>query len=99
MRDSAPRDGDAVAAAIGHPARGTMLSALFGGRALPAADLARAARVSPSAARAQPAQLAAAGLVAVERQGRHRYHRLARARRRPGARDPRPAGAGAARAL
>lgn len=74
-------DGDAdiaaVAAAIGHPARGAMLSALFGGRALPATDLARAARVSPSTASAHLAQLVDAGLVTVERQGRHRYHRLA----------------------
>src|SRR3954453_12315574 len=77
MRDSAPRDGDAVAAAIGHPARGAMLSALFGGRALPATDLARAARVSPSTASAHLAQLLDAGLVVVERRGRHRYHRLA----------------------
>src|SRR5215210_3640342 len=74
-------DGDAdiaaVAAAIGHPARGAMLTALFGGRALPATDLARAARVSPSTASAHLAQLVETGLVRVERQGRHRYHRLA----------------------
>src|SRR4051794_30342495 len=54
-----------------------MLSALFGGRALPATDLARAARVSPSTASAHLAQLLDAGLVVVERRGRHRYHRLA----------------------
>jgi DNA-binding transcriptional ArsR family regulator len=74
-------DGDAdiaaVAAAIGHPARGAMLTAMFGGRALPASDLARAARVSRSTASAHLAQLVDAGLVSVERQGRHRYHRLA----------------------
>jgi DNA-binding transcriptional ArsR family regulator len=74
-------DGDAdiaaVAAAIGHPARGAMLTAMFGGRALPASELARAARVSPSTASAHLAQLVDTGLVRVERQGRHRYHRLA----------------------
>ena len=74
-------DGDAdiatVAAAIGHPARGAMLTALFGGRALPSSELARAARVSRSTASAHLAQLVETGLVAVERQGRHRYHRLA----------------------
>jgi DNA-binding transcriptional ArsR family regulator len=74
-------DGEAdiatVAAAIGHPARGAMLLAMLGGRALPATDLARAARVSRSTASAHLAQLTTAGLVAVERQGRHRYHRLA----------------------
>ena len=34
-----------IAAAIGHPARGRMLTAMLGGRALPATDLAGAARV------------------------------------------------------
>src|SRR5829696_4110815 len=76
-------DGDAdiaaVAAAIGHPARGAMLTALFGGRALPASELASAARVSRSTASAHLAQLVETGLVGVERQGRHRYHRLASA--------------------
>jgi DNA-binding transcriptional ArsR family regulator len=74
-------DGDAdiaaVAMAIGHPARGAMLTALFGGRALPASELARSARVSRSTASAHLAQLVETGLVRVERQGRHRYHRLA----------------------
>jgi DNA-binding transcriptional ArsR family regulator len=74
-------DGDvdiaSIAAAIGHPARGRMLLEMLGGRALPATDLARAARVSRSTASAHLAQLTAAGLVVVECQGRHRYHRLA----------------------
>jgi DNA-binding transcriptional ArsR family regulator len=74
-------DGDAdlaaVAAAIGDPARARMLAALLGGRALPATDLARAAGVAPSTASAHLARLTAAGLVAVEPAGRHRYHRLA----------------------
>lgn len=74
-------DGEAdiagVAAAIGHPARGRMLTAMLGGRALPATDLARVARISRSTASAHLAQLTRAGLVEVERQGRHRYHRLA----------------------
>jgi DNA-binding transcriptional ArsR family regulator len=66
-----------VAAAIGHPARERMLTAMLGGRALPATDLARAAGVSRSTASAHLVQLTGAGLVVVERQGRHRYHRLA----------------------
>src|SRR4051794_21473541 len=74
-------DGDvdiaSIAAAIGHPARGRMLLVMLGGRARPATDLARAARVSRSTASAHLTHLTAAGLVAVERQGRHRYHRLA----------------------
>lgn len=70
-------DVSAVAAVIGNPARGRMLSALLGGRALPATELARAARVSPSTASVHLARLTDAGLVRVERHGRHRYHRLA----------------------
>ena len=60
-------DGEAdiagVAAAIGHPARGRMLTAMLGGRALPATDLARVARISRSTASAHLAQLTRAGLV------------------------------------
>jgi DNA-binding transcriptional ArsR family regulator len=74
-------DGEAdiasVAAAIGHPARGRMLTAMLGGRSLPATDLARAAQISRSTASAHIAQLTASGLVVVERRGRHRFHRLA----------------------
>jgi DNA-binding transcriptional ArsR family regulator len=66
-----------VAAVMGHPARGTMLVALLGGRALPASDLAQVARISPSTASGHLAQLVGADLVRVERHGRHRYHRLA----------------------
>jgi len=67
----------AVGAAIGNPARGGMLIELLGGRALPAGELARAGGVSPSSASAHLATLTAAGLVATERHGRHRYYRLA----------------------
>jgi DNA-binding transcriptional ArsR family regulator len=81
LRDNPAMNGEAdiatIAAAIGHPARGAMLLAMLGGRALPATDLARAAQVSRSTASAHLAQLTSAGLVTVERQGRHRYHRLA----------------------
>jgi len=66
-----------VAAVMGNPARGAMLSELMGGRSLPAGELARAARVSPSTASEHLARLNAAGLVVAERSGRHRYHRLA----------------------
>jgi DNA-binding transcriptional ArsR family regulator len=66
-----------VGAAIGEPARALMLNALLGGRALPASDLARVGRVAPSTASAHLARLAEAGLIAVEPNGRHRYHRLA----------------------
>jgi DNA-binding transcriptional ArsR family regulator len=66
-----------IASVIGHPARASMLTALMGGRARPASELAEIARVSPSTASAHLARLTGAGLVVVERHGRHRYHRLA----------------------
>lgn len=65
-----------AAAAIANPARGRMLNALLGGRAMPAGDLARIARVSPSTASSHLALLASAGLVEVQRSGRQRLHRL-----------------------
>lgn len=67
------------AALIGDPARAAILLALFDGRALPATQLAWAAGVSPQAASNHLARLADGGLVAVTRQGRHRYYRLASA--------------------
>lgn len=67
----------AVAAAIGTPARGRMLEALVGGRALPAGELARAAGVARSTASAHLAVLSDAGLVRAESRGRHRYYALA----------------------
>lgn len=70
-------DISAVASAMGNPARAQMLSALLGGRALPATELARLARVSPSTASAHLGRLTEAGLVRVDRRGRHRCHRLA----------------------
>jgi len=79
-----PMHGDAdiatLASVIGHPARGRMLTAMLGGRGLPASELAEVAGVSASTASAHLARLTGSGLVAVERHGRHRYHRLADAR-------------------
>ncbi|HEX2524880.1 MAG TPA: helix-turn-helix transcriptional regulator [Geminicoccus sp.] len=66
-----------TAALVGDPARANMLIALMDGRALTATELAHAAGVAPQTASGHLAQLAAAGLLAIERQGRHRYHRLA----------------------
>lgn len=66
-----------TAALVGDPARANMLAALMDGRALSAAELARAASVAPQTASGHLARLTTAGLLAVERQGRHRYHRLA----------------------
>ena len=66
-----------TASLVGDPARANMLAALMDGRALTAAELARAASVAPQTASGHLARLTAAGLLAVEKQGRHRYHRLA----------------------
>jgi len=54
-----------------------MLTALADGRALPAGELAAAAGLSGPAASAHLARLLDGGLLAVEREGRHRYYRLA----------------------
>jgi DNA-binding transcriptional ArsR family regulator len=67
----------AVAAAVGEPARAAMLTVLMDGRALTASELAIVAGITPQTASTHLAQLVAAELVAVEIQGRHRYHRLA----------------------
>jgi len=66
-----------IAALIGDPARANMLSALMGGQALTATELAYEARVTPQTASAHLAKLTRARLLAVERQGRNRYYRLA----------------------
>ncbi|MCR9177824.1 MAG: winged helix-turn-helix domain-containing protein [Alphaproteobacteria bacterium] len=62
---------------VGDPTRAAMLEALMDGRALTASELARAAGVTPQTASGHLSQLSKAGLLAVEKQGRHRYHRLA----------------------
>lgn len=66
-----------TAALVGDPARANMLVALMDGRALTATELAAAAGVTPQTASAHLARMTTAGLLTVERQGRHRYHRLA----------------------
>jgi DNA-binding transcriptional ArsR family regulator len=66
-----------VAVLAGDPARAGMLHALMDGRALTASELARVAGVTPQTASGHLARMTAAGLLEVEKQGRHRYHRLA----------------------
>lgn len=66
-----------VAALIGEPARTAMLMALMDGRALTAGELAGAAGVTPPTASEHLGRLLDAGLITLERQGRHRYYRLA----------------------
>ncbi len=66
-----------VAALLGDPARANILTALMDGRALTAKELAFAAHVSPATTSGHLARLTDAALLAVEKQGRHRYFRLA----------------------
>lgn len=66
-----------VAALIGEPARTAMLLALMDGRALTANELATAGHIGAATASRHLALLLEAGLLRMERQGRHRYHRLA----------------------
>ena len=66
----------AIAALLGDPARANMMTALMHGRALTATELAQEAGVSASTASSHLSRLEDAGLVAIEKQGRHRYFRL-----------------------
>lgn len=66
-----------VAKLIGEPARAQMLIALLGGRAMTATELAHGANVSPQTASSHLSQMLDGQLLALEKQGRHRYYRLA----------------------
>src|ERR1700733_1316847 len=66
-----------IAAMIGDHARSDMLTALAGGQALTATELAQIAGVTKQTGSAHLAKLLDTQLVAVETQGRHRYYRLA----------------------
>ena len=66
----------AIAALLGDPARANMLTALMHGQALTATELAREAGVALSTASGHLGKLQDAGLVSIEKQGRHRYFRL-----------------------
>jgi DNA-binding transcriptional ArsR family regulator len=66
-----------IASHLGQPARAAMLAALMDGRALTATELAGVAGITPQTASTHLARLTLARLLRVDRQGRHRYHRLA----------------------
>jgi len=66
-----------TAALLADQTRAAFCMALLDGRAWTAGELARHARVSPSTASEHLTRLIAGGLLAEERQGRHRYVRLA----------------------
>jgi DNA-binding transcriptional ArsR family regulator len=66
-----------VGSLVGDPARANMLASLMTGRALTATELAQEAGVTPQTASTHLARLVDGGLLAAEKQGRHRYFRLA----------------------
>lgn len=66
-----------LGALIGDPVRAAILMVLSDGTTRPAGELAFLAGASPQAASPHLAQLVDGGLLAVERQGRHRFYRLA----------------------
>lgn len=66
-----------VAALVGDPARANILMALMDGRALTATELAYVAGVTPQTASGHLSRLTEGRLLVVERQGRHRYFRVA----------------------
>lgn len=69
-----------IGAMIGVPARANMLVALVGGQALTATELALHAGVTQQTASSHLKKMIDTGLLKVEKQGRHRYYRLADAR-------------------
>ncbi|MFD9648998.1 ArsR/SmtB family transcription factor, partial [Streptomyces sp. NPDC059082] len=67
----------ALAALFADESRAAFVLALLDGRAWTAGELARHAGVAPSTASEHLGKLVAGGVLAEERQGRHRYVRLA----------------------
>lgn len=65
-----------IAALVGDPARASILMALMAGSALTASELAVTANVTPQTASGHLAKLVDGGILAVAKQGRHRYFRL-----------------------
>jgi len=65
-----------VGSLMGDPSRASMLMALMSGEALTATELAFRAGVALPTASGHLAQLVDGGLLAVAKQGRHRYYRL-----------------------
>jgi DNA-binding transcriptional ArsR family regulator len=66
-----------IGALIGDPARANMLTALMGGKALTATELAAAGGITVQTASTHLAKLEAGNLLAQRKQGRHRYFTLA----------------------
>jgi len=69
-----------IGGVIGVPARANMLAALAGGQALTASELAMHAGVTAQTTSSHLKMMSDLQLITVEKQGRHRYYRLADAR-------------------
>jgi DNA-binding transcriptional ArsR family regulator len=65
-----------IGALIGDPVRAAILGVLMDGTTRPAGELAALCGASPQAASAHLARLLDGGLLAVSKQGRHRYYHL-----------------------
>lgn len=66
-----------IGSLIGDPGRASMLDALMGGQSLTARELAGHAGIAPQTASGHLARMLDAGLLVLEKRGRHHYHRLA----------------------
>src|SRR5437868_3969049 len=66
-----------IGALVGDPARAAIVDALMDGRAQTAGELAFRARISPQTASEHLRRLAETKILAVLKQGRHRYFRIA----------------------
>jgi DNA-binding transcriptional ArsR family regulator len=67
----------ATAQILADPSRAAMLDLMMNGLAYTAGELAEVAGVTPQTASQHLARLVTEGFLTVEKQGRHRYHRLA----------------------
>jgi DNA-binding transcriptional ArsR family regulator len=65
-----------IAALIGDPARANMLTALMGGKALTATELAAEANITPQTASAHLRKMTEAIILRQRKQGRHRYYAI-----------------------
>lgn len=65
-----------IAALIGDPARANMLTALMGGKALTAAELAAEGSVTPQTASAHLNKMTEVAILRQRKQGRHRYYAI-----------------------
>lgn len=83
MRAAANRQAAVIASLISDPSRSAILTAMLDGRYHAAGELARMAGIQPQTASFHLAKLTEAGLIAVEKQGRHRYYGIAN-RKSPG---------------